>query len=230
MGRPHNYLQIFLKSLSAPIKSKKSFWILKRNWKIKEKKKQGAFCKVVVDFNPDDRRRVAATVLAVSTLPRPPLAAHPLAPVPQQPRRRRGGQLRRPSPRFPSNVAVASSPSSTQIGPARCSSTRRAWPRPSRTCPDPARPHSATPRAPLPRIREEFPPASRGRACTPSTVRRLLRYKTTPHPSGRSTPPYSLAPPLQFHREPPGGRALPKLCRRRGPSWPQRLADRKSVV
>ena len=111
-----------------------------------------------------------------------------------------------------------------QIGPARCSPTRTARPAPSRTCPDPARPRSATPRAPLPRIREEFPPASRGRACTPSTVRRLLRYITTPHPSGRSTPPHSLTPPLQSHREPPEGRAVPKLCRRRGSSWPQRLS------
>ena len=75
MGRPHNYLQIFLKCLSAPIKSQKSFWILKRNWKIKEKKKQGAFCKSVVDFNPDDHRRVAMALLAVFFAARTPPAA-----------------------------------------------------------------------------------------------------------------------------------------------------------
>ena len=39
---------------------------------IKEKKKQGVFCKTVVDFNPDDRRRVAATVLAVFHAPQAP--------------------------------------------------------------------------------------------------------------------------------------------------------------
>ena len=75
MGRPHNYLQIFLKCLSAPIKSQKSFWILKRNWKIKEKKKQGVFCKSVVDFNPDDHRRVAMALLAIFYAARTPPAA-----------------------------------------------------------------------------------------------------------------------------------------------------------
>ena len=70
---------------------------------------------MVIDLSPDDHRRVAFTVVAVSALPRPPLAALSLAPVPLQPRRRRGEQLRRPSPRFHPSVAVASSPSSTKL-------------------------------------------------------------------------------------------------------------------
>ena len=164
-------MQIFLKCLSAPIKSQKSFWILKRNWKIKEKKKQGVFCKNVVGFNPDDHRRVAATVLAVSALPRPPLAALSLAPVPLQPRRRRGEQLRRPSPRFHSSVAVASSPSPTQISAAHCTSTRTAWPASSRTCPDPGECLVSTSLAPPRRMEEKY--LRRGcRPCTPSTIRR----------------------------------------------------------
>ena len=47
---------------------------------IKEKKEQGVFCKTVVDSSPDDHRRVAATVLAVSALPRPPWPRSPSLP------------------------------------------------------------------------------------------------------------------------------------------------------
>ncbi len=46
---------------------------------IKEKKKQGAFCKRVVDLSPDDHRRVAFTVVAIFFAARTPLAALSLA-------------------------------------------------------------------------------------------------------------------------------------------------------
>ena len=159
----------------------------------------------------------------VSALPRPPLAAHPLAPVPLQPRRRRGGQLRRPSPRFPSTVAVASSPSSTrlaQLAAPRHAALGRDLLEHVRTTVNASSPRPSHRRVGLGRNISAVSPWTS--PCTPSTVRRIPRYKTTPAPSANTTPPHSLTDPSQFavHRQ--EGVLCRSHCRRRGPSWPRR--------
>ena len=144
MGRPHNYLQIFLKCLSAPIKSQKSFWILKRNWKIKEKEEAGGFlqkCRRLQPRRPSPCRHGIARRFLRRPDP-PAVLAEPLPSL--RPEEENWSTPLTVVAPVPLCIAVVTPTAPSQIGAPLCTPTRTARLDASRTSPDPGKHHAAT--------------------------------------------------------------------------------------